>query len=108
MLQTTIMVWNLVQLSSSLSDECERYSDQGQGKLCRSLFRRLHELYATFIAIFNPDFGLMPIQINCTLFLNGTLNIWWNQRDPRVDKVVSIDYNCTGIGDEQVRSLMRI
>ena len=104
----TIVVWNLVQLSSSLSDECEFYTNQRQGKLCRSLFWAFAwTVLCPSLKFLNPDVGLMPIQINCTIFLNGTLNIWWNLTNQHVDKVVSIDYNCTGIGDEQVHSLMR-
>ena len=47
-----------------------------------------------------PDLRKMPVEINCTTFLSGTLNYSWTVGD--YVELVTLDYNCTGFGEDQV------
>ena len=43
------------------------------------------------------DLSVIPVEITCTTFLNGTLNTWWTVGD--YVELVTLDYNCTGFGE---------
>ena len=43
---------------------------------------------------------MIPIEITCATYLNGTLNTQWTVEEHV--QLVTLGYNCTGFGEDQV------
>ena len=94
-----LLVMNWVHLTSTLSDECRRNLDDGQGTIYVNVYIML--LNGVILHHY-PDLSMIPVDITCTTLLNGTFNTWWTVRDHV--QLVTLDYNCTGFGEDQVSS----
>ena len=92
-----LFVVNWVHLSSTLSDECLRNLDDGQGTVTH---KYTLSIIIPCILVPASDSSMIPIEITCATYLNGTLNTQWTVEEHV--QLVTLGYNCTGFGEDQV------